>query len=109
MKHLKFIIPGAVGGLLLAGYVGLSLYSSSQAEKQIEDWLYDNELDGMVQWQSVSASPFGATVTLKGVSLVVEKAPLKGLEVNVEKLQIADFANEADLKSLSLEIGRAHV
>ena len=49
MKHLKFIIPGAVGGLLLAGYVGLSLYSSSQAEKQIEDWLYDNELNGMVQ------------------------------------------------------------
>ena len=47
MKHLKFIIPGAVGGLLLAGYVGLSLYSSNQAEKQIEDWLYDNELDGM--------------------------------------------------------------
>lgn len=104
MKHLKFIIPGAVGGLLLAGYVGLSLYSSSQAEKQIEDWLYDNELDGMVQWQSVSASPFGATVTLKGVSLVVEKAPLKGLEVNVEKLQIADFANQADLKSLSLAL-----
>ena len=32
MKHLKFIIPGAVGGLLLAGYVGLSLYSSNQAE-----------------------------------------------------------------------------
>ena len=69
MKHLKFIIPGAVGGLLLAGYVGLSLYSSSQAEKQIEDWLYDNELDGMVQWQSVSASPFGATVTLNGITI----------------------------------------
>lgn len=33
---------------------------------------------------------------------MVDKAPLKGLEVNVEKLQIADFANEADLKSLSL-------
>ena len=104
MKHLKFIIPGAVGGLLLAGYVGLSLYSSNQAEKQIEDWLYDNELDGMVQWQSVSASPFGATVTVSGVAVVVEKAPLKGLEVNVEKLRIADFANEPDLKSLALEL-----
>lgn len=104
MKHLKFIIPGAVGGLLLAGYVGLSLYSSSQAEKQIEDWLYDNELDGMVQWQSVRASPFGATITVSGVAMVVEKAPLKGLAINVEKLRIADFANEPDLKSMALEL-----
>ena len=104
MKHQKFIIPGAVGGLLLAGFVGLSLYSSGQAEKQIEVWLYDNELDGMVQWQSVSTSPFGSTITVSGVEVVVDTTPLKGLEVRVEKLQIADFANEPDLKSLAVEL-----
>lgn len=104
MKHQKFIIPGAVGGLLLAGYIGLSLYSSGQAEKQLEDWLYDNELDGFVQWQSVSASPFGATITVRGVEVVVDAAPLKGLEVSVEELRIADFVNEPDLKSLALTL-----
>lgn len=102
MKYQKFIIPGAIGGLLLAGYVGLSLYSSGQAEKQLEDWLYDNELNGFVQWQSVSASPFGATITVSGVEVVVDAAPLKGLEVSVEELRISDFANEPDLKSLAL-------
>ena len=103
MKHQKYIIPGAVVGLLLAGYLGMSLYSSGKAERQIEDWLYDNELDGMVQWQSVSASPFGGTITVSGVEVVVETAPLRGLEISVEELRIADFSNEPDLKSLALE------
>ena len=39
----------------------------------------------------------GATVTLKGVSLVVEKAPLKGLEVNVEKLAMGDALHVREL------------
>lgn len=103
MKYQKFIIPGAIGGLFLASYIGLSLYSSGQAEKQLEDWLYDNELDGFVQWQSVSASPFGSTVTVSGVEVVVDAASFKGLEVSVEELRIADFANEPDLKSIDLE------
>jgi hypothetical protein len=104
MKNLKFIIPGAVFGLFVAGYVGLSLYSSAQAEKQIEDWLYDNKLEGQVQWQSVSASPFGASVTLKEVVVIAEQAPLKGLEVNVEKVRISDFADDRDLKSLAVDL-----
>jgi hypothetical protein len=104
MKNLKFIIPSAAFAVFVAGYVGLSLYSSAQAEKQIEDWLYDNKLEGQVQWQSVRASPFGASVTLNEVVVIAEQAPLKGLEVNVEKVRISDFADERDLKSLAVDL-----
>jgi hypothetical protein len=104
MKNQKLIIPGAICGLFIAGYVGLSLYSGAQAETQIEDWLYDQELDGQVQWKSVSASPFGSSVTLKDVVVIAEKAPLKGVEINVEKVRISDFANERDLKSLAVDL-----
>jgi hypothetical protein len=103
MKYQKFIIPGAIGCLLLASYIGLGLYRSGQEEKRLEDWLYDNELDGFVQWQSVSASPFGSTITVSGVEVVVDAAPLKGLEISVEELRIKDSTNEPDLKSIDLE------
>ncbi len=103
MKYQKFIIPGAIGCLLLVSYIGLGIYRSGQEEKRLEDWLYDNELDGFVQWQSVSASPFGSTVTVSGVEVVVDAAPFKGLEVSVEELRIKDSTNEPDLKSIDLE------
>lgn len=104
MKHQKLIIPGAICGVLIAGYVGLSLYSSSQAEKQIEDWLYDQGLEGQVQWKSVSASPFGSSVTLKDVAVIGEQAPFKGVEINAEKVRISEFANERDLKSIAVDL-----
>ncbi|MDX1722625.1 MAG: hypothetical protein R3355_05860 [Pseudomonas sp.] len=103
-QQLKFIVPGAALVLLLGGYFGLSQVAANSAESRIEDWLYDNELDGQVSWQSVSSSPFGGTVLLKGVEVMGSEGALKGLDLSIQRLQISDLANDREYKSLSLDI-----
>lgn len=103
MTKQKLIIPGAVLGTLLVGYFGLGLYASGQAEKRLEDWLYDNELDGQVRWESISSTPFGGTVTLKGVTLT-GSGMFQTLDLDVDTVQLSELADERDLKSLSLQL-----
>ncbi|WPC04931.1 hypothetical protein SBP02_19595 [Pseudomonas benzenivorans] len=103
MDKRTLIIPGAAVVALAAGYFGLSAYAASQAEKQLEDWLYDNKLDDMLRWDSVSASPFGSAYTLHDVS-IVGKDQFKGLDLDVDSIRVADQADERDLKSISLEL-----
>jgi len=102
-KNIKIIAPAAVA-VVVAGYFGLGAYASSQAEKDIEDWLYDNNLSGKVRWDSVSSTPFGGTVTLKGVR-IEEKNPLVGnIEVDIARVEISDFENERDRKRIKLDL-----
>ena len=108
MPHLKFIIPGAACGVLLLGYLGLSSYSSSVAEKRLEDWLYDHRLDGMLRWRSLSASPFGGSMTLKDVTLSGGDN-FKALDLDIAKVHISDLADERDLKSLALELSGVQI
>lgn len=67
-KRLVAVAGGAVV-LLVAGYWGLSAQAGKRAEKRLEDWAYDMELDDKLHWQSVSSSPFGGRVTIHGVEL----------------------------------------
>ena len=102
-KNIKIIAPAAVA-VVVAGYFGLGAYASSQAEKDIEDWLYDNNLSGKVRWDSVSSTPFGGTVTLKGVR-IEEKNPLFGnIELEIERVDVSDFENERDRKRVKLDL-----
>lgn len=103
-KQLKFIVPGAALVVLLGGYFGLTQVAANSAESRIEDWLYDNELDGQVSWQSLSSSPFGGTVVLAGVEVMGSAGALKGLDLSIQRLQISDLVNERERKSLSLDI-----
>ncbi|MBH3339484.1 hypothetical protein I5L51_10245 [Pseudomonas mendocina] len=67
-KRLVAVAGGAVV-LLVAGYWGLSAQAGKQAEKRLEDWAYDMELDDKLHWQSVSSSPFGGRVSIQGIEL----------------------------------------
>ncbi|MEO4046844.1 hypothetical protein AAFN46_07105 [Pseudomonas sp. CAU 1711] len=103
MDKRTFIIPGAAVVVLAAGYFGLGAYAASQNEKQLEDWLYDHELDGLLRWDSISASPFSNGYTLHGVS-ISGKDRFKGLDIDVDSIRLADLADERDFKSIRLEL-----
>ena len=103
MDKKLFIVPFALLALV-AGYMGLASYASSKAEKQLEDWLYDNKLEDAIQWKKLSASPLGGSITLEGVRFN-QALPLgKNIDVDVDKVRISDFANDRDLKSAKLEL-----
>lgn len=77
------LIAGTAVVVLAGGYFGLSAYSSSQAEQQLQDWVYESELDEHLSWRSVSASPFGGRVTVSGLELNLGK--------NAPSLQAAEL------------------
>jgi hypothetical protein len=101
-KQRKYLIPGAVLGVCLAGYAGLSLHASRQVEKDLEDFVYSARLDDKVRWQSVSATPFSDAITLTGVELGSEDQP--GLRLNIETLRIAELSGEKGEESISLQL-----
>ena len=86
--NLKIIAPIAIVGAAL-GYFGLSSYADGQAEKNLEDYLYENRLESYVSWQSVSSSLFGDTVTIK--DLIVESREFVPVELSIERLIIKNF------------------
>ncbi|WAG79582.1 YdgA family protein [Metapseudomonas furukawaii] len=67
-KRLPLIVGGAVV-VLAAGYFGLSAYSGKQAQKHLEDWTYEHNLDDKLSWSTVSASPLGGSVSIAGLEL----------------------------------------
>jgi len=91
--NFKIIAPAAVVGVAVV-YFGLSSYAGGQAEKKLGDYLYENRLDSYVSWKSVSSSPFGGTVTIKG--LTVESKEFIPVELSVDKLTIKNFKDDRE-------------
>lgn len=91
--NFKIVAPVAVVGVAVL-YFGLSSYAGSQAEKKLDDYLYENRLDSYVSWQSVSSSPLGGTVTIKG--LAVENRDFVPVELSIDQLTIKNFKDERD-------------
>ncbi|AHY44924.1 hypothetical protein CXK93_14575 [Stutzerimonas decontaminans] len=105
------LIAGAAVAVLVAGYFGLSAYSSSQAEKLIEDWVYEHELEDTLRWKSVSSSPFGGRVTISELqveaggrepSLQVAELIISDRSINDERTRLRLRFNgvEADNRAL---------
>lgn len=105
------LIAGAAVAVLVAGYFGLSAYSSSQAEKLIEDWVYEHELEDTLSWKSVSSSPFGGRVTISELqveaggrepSLQVAEVIISDRSINDERTRLRLRFNgvEADTRAL---------
>lgn len=101
----KHGLIGAVVAAVGIGYFGLSAYASAQAEKTIEDWLYDKGLDSEVRWSSVRSSPLGGTVTIKNLEFVGEQKSTQHFSFVVERLQIKNFRNDDKRKSIALDFG----
>ena len=105
------LIAGAAVAVLAAGYFGLSAYSSSQAEKLIDDWVYEHELEDVMRWKSVSSSPFGGRVTINELhveaggrepSLQVAEVIISDRSINDERTRLRLRFNgvEADTRAL---------
>ncbi|OZB32574.1 MAG: hypothetical protein B7X51_06575 [Pseudomonas sp. 34-62-33] len=98
-KRLVAVAGGAVV-LLLAGYWGLSVQSGKQAEKRLEDWAYDVELDDKLHWQSVSSSPFGGRVSIHGIEL---ETGSNQPAVRVAELIISDLLENDERSRIRLQ------
>lgn len=99
--NLKIIAPVAAVGVAVA-YFGLSSYAGGQAEKKLEDYLYENRLDSYVSWQSVSSSPFGGTVTIN--DLIVESREFIPVELSIERFIIKNFKDDRNQMSVDLSL-----
>ncbi len=102
-KHVKFIAP-AVLAVAIGGYFGLGAYASGKAEKQLEDWVYDNGLSGQVSWHSVSSTPLGGTVTIDGLAIRSENPLVGKLDIDVERVAISDYEDGKERKRVTLDI-----
>jgi hypothetical protein len=90
MMQKKLLVPAAAVAVLAAGYFGLCAYASNQAQKRLDDFVYDNQLNGTISWASVSSSPLGGKVVIKGVELGDGKAG--GLRA--DKVTLTDLIND---------------
>jgi hypothetical protein len=107
-KRLALIGGGAVL-LLTVGYFGLSAYSSKEAQKRLEDWSYDVELDDKLSWVSVSASPFGGRVSISDLELDLGKnqPTLRAAEVVISELVKDDEQTRVRLRFRGIEADSA--
>lgn len=100
MKHLA-MIGGGVALTVVAGYFGLSTYSANQAEQQIQDWVYDMDLDDKLRWESISSSPFGGRISIHNVELELgDSEPA----VQVTKVTLSDVIDEEQQSQLRLSL-----
>lgn len=102
-KHIKLIAP-AVLVVTIGGYFGLGAYASSKAEKQLEDWVYDNGLSGQVSWRAVSSTPLGGTVTIDGLAIRNENPLVGKIDIDVERVAISDYEDSKERKRVTLDI-----
>ncbi|TRO11101.1 hypothetical protein EQ836_13575 [Ectopseudomonas mendocina] len=98
-KRLVAVAGGAVV-LLVAGYWGLSAQAGKQAEKRLEDWAYDMELDDKLRWQSVSSSPFGGRVSIHGIELETGR---KQPALRVAELVVSDVLQDDERSRIRLQ------
>lgn len=99
-NRLPLIIGAGAFVVLAGGYFGLSAYSSKQAQKTLEDWVYDASLDEKLTWRSVSASPFGGSVSIADIELNLGK---NEPELRAAKLIISERINDDSQTRLRLQ------
>ena len=100
MNKLPLIAGGALAACL-AGYFGLSSYSSAQAEKRLEDWVYEHQLDDKLSWSKVSASPFGGSLSIHDLTFDVGgKEPL----LRAAELHISEVISDEQRSRMRLRL-----
>lgn len=90
----------AVGGAVLlmvviGGWLILSRVADAKAEERVAGLLDQYEMRNEVSWTKVSASPFGSSVRIDGVT-VGEGVPDEQLKI--ERVEISDFVDEGRRK-----------
>lgn len=106
MSNRLPLIAGATVLVLAGGYFGLSTYSAKQAEKQLQDWAYETELDEYLSWQSVSSSPLGGRITVSAIELNFGKGQpsLHAAELVISDRQLDDSQTRVRLQLKGLQV-----
>ncbi|WP_322999232.1 hypothetical protein [Castellaniella sp.] len=100
----KWMVIGAGAVVVVAvGWVGLSAYASSRAEDKLYALLDQYHLRGSVQWQDLSASPFGS-VSLKGVQ--ISPPQIKDVRFDIQQLDIDDLESSSDESRATLKFSK---
>lgn len=81
--------------LLVGGWFMVSRMADAKAEEHIEGLLDQYEVGDEVSWTSVSASPFGSSVRIDGVT-VGRGVPEE--QLTIERVDISDFVDETRRK-----------
>lgn len=102
MKKTYLMIAGLVAGILVLSYFGLSVYATGKAEEALDDWLHDNKLENSMEWEEVSASPLGGSVTLKKVRLGGDDK-LKLLAFDIDEIRLSELSDSWELKGARVE------
>ena len=107
MKRLA-LIGGGAAVVLAAAYFGLSTYSGKQAEKRLEDWVYDMELDDQLSWESVSASPLGGRININSLELDSggDDPVLRVAKVTISEVVDSDEQSQMRLRLQGIETGQ---
>lgn len=102
-KQKKLLAAGGVAALvLIGGWVLASSVATSRAEDALYGVLDQYKLRDAIQWQDLSASPFG-TATLKGV--VIRSGQGKSAEkMAIQRLVLSDVDNSPERKRLRIEV-----
>lgn len=84
----------ALSALVLIGaaFFALTLYSSSVAEKRLQEWVARHDLQDQLQWRSVRSSPFGGRVKISDLQIRTQKSFWADAQaIDVETLKINGF------------------
>lgn len=102
------LMGGGAAVVLAAAYFGLSAYSGKQAEKRLEDWVYDMELDDQLSWDSVSSSPFGGSFSIAGLELDsgADEPAVRIAKVTVSELVDSDERSQVRLRFQGVDAGQ---
>lgn len=107
MIQKKLLVPAAAVMVLAAGYFGLCAYASTQAQKRLDNFVYDNHLTGTLSWASVSSSPFGGKVVIKGVEFGESKAGvLRADKVTLTDLIDNDSRTRARIEATGIQASK---
>ena len=97
-KHLA--IGGAIAAVAVVGWFALSSLATNRAEESISAFLDEYGIRQNVQWESLSASPFG-NVKIEKVSIRVSS---EAEALRIEHIQLKDFTNTQDRKRIDLQL-----
>ena len=93
-------IAGGALTIFVVGWFALSHVATNRAEEQIVAALDNHGLRDKVQWENLSASPFG-TVRIK--NLTVQITP-KGEVTRIGQVVLSNFLDEAERKSADVQL-----
>ena len=100
MNKKIFLIAGGAAALIAATYAGLSVYACNKAEKKLEDWAYDAQIENRLHWSKVSSSPFGGHVSIFDVELDIGDS---NAAIRAKEIIVSDLLDEDDRTRIRLQ------